>query len=123
MGVVGLFGGHRGRHECCCCNKSSYAPTPPPNPNPSRFTIEGTEYSDHYVLLTVKYDGCTNFEGVKIMLFRKTDALSRAIQRKSLDPHFSREECSPIARFIPTKYGKMMARNVMNFLEKSREWA
>jgi len=48
--------------------------------------------------------GCTNFEGVKILVFEGDFVL-----RSVIDPHFS-EDYSPIARFKPTERGMELAR-------------
>jgi hypothetical protein len=54
--------------------------------------------------MKVKYDDCTNFEGVKIMVFK-----GQYKNRIWLDPHFAENEKAPIARFKPTSEGWDMA--------------
>lgn len=57
-----------------------------------------------HVMVGVKYPGCTNFEGDKILVFRNT-SLETVLQRQYLDPHFSKTDISPFARFQPTSEG------------------
>jgi len=80
--------------------------TPPPNPDPSRWVLlEKIQYNNAYVLL-VRYLDCTNFEGVKVMVFP-----GQYRPRNTMDPHFSKDELSPIARFRPDKKGIEMAKS------------
>jgi hypothetical protein len=62
-------------------------------------------YKNAYVL-TVKYHDCTNFEGMKIMVYRG----QYTAVPKTLDPHFTKGKKSPIARFPPTVEGIAMAK-------------
>lgn len=56
---------------------------PAPNPQPSRwFLLEKAEFKNGHVL-RVKYLDCTNFEGVKVMVYK-----GKYTHRKELDPHF-----------------------------------
>lgn len=72
---------------------------PAPNPSQSRWTlIERVEFENAYVL-KVEYHDCTNFEGVKIIVFR-----GNYYKRIVLDPHFEDSDTSPIARFKPTEW-------------------
>jgi len=82
----------------CSTNYSSFAPAP--NPRPDRWTLlEKAEYTNGYVL-RVKYHDCTNFEGVKVMVYR-----GRYTPRRSLDPHFYKGSDAPVARFRPDADG------------------
>lgn len=82
-----------------------------PNPNPSNWhLIELKQYNNAYVL-KVRYKGCTNFEGIKIMVYQGTYR-----HRDYLDPHFSRFFESPIARFKPTMHGWELANNLAKAL-------
>lgn len=76
-----------------------------PNPDPSRWDLLAVrQYANAYVL-TVRYHGCTNYEGVKIMVFR-----GRYVPgKRPLDPHFSERGDSPIARFRPDEEGTRLA--------------
>lgn len=73
-------------------------------PNPREFKILKVQQFSGAHVIHAHYDGCTNFEGKKIMVFfgkyQKTD---------SLDPHFSQSWKSPVARFAPTELGIALA--------------
>jgi len=84
----------------CLTNESAIAP----NPSPENWLLLGKYYTRNGYVLKVKYYGCTNFEGVKLLVYR-----GPYIERKLLDPHFSDDEASPIARFKPTDEGLQMA--------------
>ncbi len=88
------------------------------NPNPKNFRIlnayqYNTPKSKNYILVSVKYEGCTNYEGQKILVYecnRFCRDLSEFFKLKSLDPHFcDGDHFGPIARFVPTKDGWQMA--------------
>jgi len=108
---------------------SGKVPEPlPGNPDPSNYEIleawwcsnsEGIpgEPSDfatngvYWLVLKVKYPGCTNFEGIKILVYRDV-TLKQLKEQKLIDPHFSDKIGwkSPIARFKPTKQGWELAK-------------
>ena len=75
-----------------------------PMPDPLRFEIVDVAHYDNAHVLHVYYPGCTNYEGVKILVLPGKYEL-----RTSLDPHFSKEEGSPIARFKPDETGWALA--------------
>ena len=89
----------------CLINASAVAP----NPSPDNWVLISKHYAKNGYVLKVKYYGCTNFEGVKILVYR-----GAFIDRKYLDPHFSIDEDSPIARFKPTAEGLQMALELAN---------
>lgn len=95
---MGLF------RKNCFTNSNAVAP------NPSMYKIVATECFQNSTLIVAKYTGCTNFEGKKIMVFR-----GNFIPSGDLDPHFSNESDSPLARFKPTEEGLSLARE---FAEK-----
>ena len=71
-----------------------------PNPNPGRWELlDKVVFKDSYAL-KVRYLDVTNFEGVKVMVFR-----GRYEQRSYLDPHFEDKITAPIARFRPDDEG------------------
>ena len=82
-----------------------YAVAPAPNPDPSRWNLLFVEQFKHAYLIAVRYLDCTNFEGVKVMVFRGT-----YVPRERMDPHFSDGPESPVARFRPDADGFKMAR-------------
>lgn len=84
------------------------------NPDPKRYTILEAYHSVSCTVLKVKYDGCTNYEGIKILLFKHP--LTEIVKLKELDPHFSEAKISPIARFVPTEEGWNMAIDLANKL-------
>lgn len=81
--------------------------TDPRDPIPSRFVIDEIEQVGMYVIATITYPNCTNFEGRKLVVFR--DATVQEIkQLNTIDPHFY-EDSKIIARFAPTHDGYKMA--------------
>lgn len=76
----------------------------PPNPDPKAFFIRRVaEHGDWRVVL-VRYHGCTNFEGNKILVMSAA-AFDQALKAGCLDPHFSESGPAPIARFEPSGQG------------------
>lgn len=72
--------------------------------DPFRFEIIEQETSGDYTLVKVVYPGCTNYEGVKILLLRNSDKEVNALD--GLDPHFLECESNGlIARFVPSAEG------------------
>lgn len=82
-----------------------------PNPNPKRFQVLQSQAIGRFLLLKVRYPDCTNFEGLKILVFKDTN-LNELLAQGAIDPHFSDSEKyrHPIARFIPTDDGWDMAK-------------
>lgn len=83
-----------------------------PNPDPYNFEVQDAEQVGAWLVLKVKYPDCTNFEGVKVLVFSDTTALDLLRQGKFLDPHFFENQSkvrSPVARFVPTQAGWDMA--------------
>jgi hypothetical protein len=76
--------------------------TPAPgNPNPERFeVIKRRTWIPFYAALHLRYGGCTNYEGEKILVI---DYSKRGIP-KEIDPHFN-EDGIVVARFQPTAEG------------------
>jgi len=82
-----------------------------PNPSPGRWTmLRKQEFEGGYVL-KVKYLDATNFEGIKIMVYK-----GKYVEREYLDPHFSPGGDSPLARFKPTPEGWTMAIKIAGSL-------
>jgi hypothetical protein len=82
------------------------------NPNPNNYKILRWEYVNHYLIIAVKYPDCTNYEGVKILVYDKKYSIHQLKNQDSIDPHFSnnRSKISPLARFEPTLRGMKMAK-------------
>lgn len=74
-----------------------------PNPDPKNYEVlDYVEYSK-YLLLKVRYPDCTNYEGVKILVFEGLK-YKDIVNKNCLDPHFC-ESSKLVARFAPTKEG------------------
>lgn len=84
------------------CNTQAIAP----NPNPSNYTIEEHIVYDSCQLLKVVYHGCTNFEGVKLIVYPSD---WKYYIGKRLDPHFEDTTDAPIARFNPNQFDLAVA--------------
>jgi len=105
-----------GAQKCPSCGHYFSAekrePVRSPNPDPKRFEIL-THLSlvcGLYLVVRIRYEGCTTFEGEKILVYRGVSFENLKCQG-SLDPHFSENTKfhSPIARFVPTTEGWDMA--------------
>jgi len=81
------------------------------NPNPRKFKILESGFNERFTILKVKYEGCTNYEGVKILVY-KGHILKELTNAAELDPHFCENHLSPIARFAPTEEGLTLALNL-----------
>lgn len=82
------------------------------NPDPKKFEIVGYVERKPYLLLRVKYGNCTNYEGLKILLFEDT-TIKEVEFWSELDPHFT-ESSKLIARFVPTVEGWGWAGRFIN---------
>ena len=98
MGVMKLF------------SSSSYDSNQQPNPNPKNYQILSSAVIGSFLVLRIKYPDCTNYEGMKILVFENTTEEDLRKQG-SIDPHFSQNPnyVSPIARFKPDDEGWEMA--------------
>jgi len=92
-----------------------------PNPNPANYFIQRHEQIGQFLVVQIKYPDCTNFEGLKILVFsgiKYKDLCKQAL----IDPHFSDKNLfnhHPIARFVPTDYGWRMALDLCSLYWKS----
>lgn len=88
-----------------------------PNPNPTNFQIVASYQIAKFLIMKVNYPDCTNYEGNKILVYYDV-TLKQLLDQKSIDPHFSNnpEKHSPVARFVPTDEGWMMAEDLANAL-------
>ncbi len=114
MGVFKMGGGS----SCGSCNGYHdtpipfYEPPKLPNPNPKKFTVLTVEgFENGMMLLLVHYEGCTNYEGNKVLVFRQAQDLEYNLDKKELDPHFCDNHPSVFARFAPTQRGMEAARH------------
>ena len=97
--------------DCRCGTYSAAADTlRASRPDPQRFTVLRTRACGAALVTEVQYEGCTNYEGHKILVY---DKMSNAefLQQTHLDPHFcdNPQHPSPIARFEPTQRGWALA--------------
>jgi hypothetical protein len=74
------------------------------NPDPRKFKVLDVHQCEHGYALVVRYEGCTNFEGLKVMVFN-----GEYKPTTYLDPHFKDYGCSPLARFRPDEDGWISA--------------
>lgn len=92
--------------------RASLPPLPAGNPDPDRYTIITHAYEARHLILMLAYDGCTNYEGRKLLMFAEGVRLEDLTdQDDGIDPHFSDDPDHhyPIARFQPTPAGWAMA--------------
>ena len=96
---------------------TGYTPSAPaPNPDPSRWQLLHAYAYPHGYVLIVRYLDATNFEGVKVMVYR---GKQKGVTLR-LDPHFSEADDSPIARFRPDEEGIEMAKKLAASLPPGR---
>lgn len=104
----------------CCfrrsCDTNYTCNAPAPNPDPKRWTIQSYYVANNAYVLVVKYLDATNFEGVKVMVYKGKFPGLQLLRLMRLDPHFSKEEPSPIARFRPDAEGLKMATKLASSL-------
>lgn len=89
------------------------------NPNPVNFRITKEERIGKFLLLIVNYPDAKNFEGDKILVYedvKDSIELLKMLDNK-LDPHFSKQTKSPVARFPPTKEGYAQAYRILTMLD------
>lgn len=79
----------------------------PPNPDPTKFEILFTKQHGDYLLAFIQFEGCTTFNGVKLLVYETT---ARELwDRKQIDPHFLDGPEDPIARFPANGAGRKAA--------------
>ena len=96
------------------------AQIPPGNPDPSDYDVIKSEQIGECLIVKVRYPGCKNFEGVKILMYLGVN-LHQLRSQKKIDPHFSDKEgfISPVARFIPTRAGMALARKLAKLINET----
>lgn len=82
-----------------------------PNPDPKKFKILDAGINRDFTIIRIKYEGCANYEGVKILVY-KGHVLKELLAASEIDPHFCENHLSPIARFAPTEDGLALALNL-----------
>jgi hypothetical protein len=85
------------------CSSSPYAVIDS-NPKPDNFKILNEQYLNGYLILIVEYPDCKNYEGKKLLVYKGFTTGIELLKHNDgkLDPHFSKDKGSPIARFKPT---------------------
>jgi len=78
-------------------------PAQPPLPDPSSYRWVKHREIGPYTIVMLRYPGCQNYEGKKIIVYKEPAAVLR--RQEELDPHFLESGISPIARFRPTDEG------------------
>lgn len=89
------------------------------NPCPCSYTVLEKIIGKASVYARIKYHGCSNYEGEKILIFATPDAVHPERQ-EPIDPHFSddSEHPTPFARFEPTELGRAYALALCDLLDK-----
>jgi hypothetical protein len=93
--------------------------TTAPNPNPKRFKIEAVSVAKNkrsIVVVEATYPDCTTFEGRKIMVYEAPLARFAAVDE--LDPHFTEDDFSLLARFPATDSGLKDALDYADYKSK-----
>ena len=110
-----------GSRSSCQCGRSS-APLAPielqPNPTKWRIakTLRGSGGDDAAVAVMVLYEGCTNYEGKKILVYDNFNKFHKLRKGGRLDPHFCENHYGPLARFKPTENGWKLATALVEAL-------
>ncbi len=99
MGCFSMFSSGRGC-DCSCANTN--------NPSPRNFTIMSALQIGEWVVAKINYPNCTNFSGMKLLVFRGI-TLAELSSQGSIDPHFDENGFAPFARFEPTEAGHAAA--------------
>lgn len=94
------------------CSTTSCKKESLPNPNPKNYKIVNGFEENDFTVIEVHYPDCTNFEGIKILVF-SGNILEQVKRLKELDPHFCGNHLSPIARFAPNIKGFMALEKLL----------
>lgn len=98
--------------ECLACTVTVNQTSPQPGlPDPSNYKVIKHKQIGNMLIVMIKYYGCKNYEGTKILVFKDIEMLD-LYKQELIDPHFCEDDNhhSPIARFIPTEEGWEMAK-------------
>lgn len=89
------------------------------NPDPSLWSVLDHLQIGVYLIVKIKYHNCTNYEGVKILVYKDL-TLQQLKNQVKIDPHFSENKfyASPVARFEPTTRGWQMAKSLCEVLQQ-----
>jgi len=87
------------------------------NPDPANYRVSKFEYLGGHLITEIVYPDCVNFEGKKVLVFKKGVTLEKLLKRNNgfIDPHFSDDTgvIHPVARFEPSEAGWHMARRAV----------
>lgn len=100
-------------------SSSHPASLPSVNPDPAKFKIVQIKRYGRYVMVVADYQGCTNFEGRKVLIYRDFPPVDSIT---TLDPHFSKDSVlSPLARFEPSCSGMRLAEKFCDMCDSLEE--
>lgn len=92
---------------CSTCPPTPVRPAG--NPDPGRYVLEHVVPVGRHVVAQIRYPDATNYEGVKVLVYRNTTA-SQVRRASRLDPHFCDDgHLAPFARFEPADAGRRAA--------------
>lgn len=81
-----------------------------PNPNKFRYRILGINtFKNNWCIVRIKYLDCTNYKGVKVLVYDSIGKFNKLQKKGAIDPHFDTESYSPVARFEPSPRGYSLA--------------
>jgi hypothetical protein len=111
---LSLWGGKSSAGRSNSYAAGNYEALAPTDPNPSKFKILKVWYNANKkrVLAKIKYPNCTNFEGIKLVLFKNMTP-KKLRESKLIDPHFFANN-NVIARFRPDKDGLTFALHILD---------
>ena len=87
------------------------------NPDPYNWILNDSYQDGRYLLVSVTYPDCTNYEGKKVMLYKGV-TVQKLKDQRTIDPNFSSNKrfYSPVARFEPTVEGWEMGKRLISAL-------
>jgi len=83
-----------------------------PNPNKYRWSIVRKKRVNDAIVVEVRYHDCVNYGGVKILVYDNYQEFEKLMKTGELDPHFSEDIYSPVARLEPTIRGWALAEEL-----------
>jgi|CXWL01.1.fsa_nt_gi hypothetical protein len=86
------------------------------DPDPLKFDVLDEIKINKAVVVVVRYPDCTNYEGKKVLVFDSNYKWLKLKRTGKLDPHFTENTYSPVARFEPTDRGIELATKFTKLL-------
>lgn len=109
---LSLFSGSREYEDM---GNYSFDKSKVPDPDPKAFSILEIEDYGRYSVVLTKYDGCTTFDGLKLLLCQMSEEEMTYRYHgpcsSPLDPHLLGGSHPVLARFQPTEEGWALARS------------